>query len=191
MNTRPETGTEKWKQINDFPGYQVSSFGRVRSFKSKNMRVLKPDKVGHGYLLIRLFKNGVSYSKYVHRLVAEEFIDNPKRLPQVNHKNEIKIDNRVSNLEWCTCKYNLMFGTRIERVSVSLTGREISDKAKAKMSKPVKQLTLDGKLIKIWKSTREAGRNGFNQGEVSKCCRNESHKHHGYRWQYYTEENEK
>lgn len=188
MSTRPESGTEIWKQIDGFPRYMISSFGRVKSLKEKEVRILKPNKTKFGYLQARLFRNGISHTKYIHRLVAKAFINNPDCLPQVNHKNEVKTDNHASNLEWCACRYNLIYGTRIERMSKSLTGRKLNVKVTARMSKPVKQLTMDGHLIKVWRSTREAARNGFNQSEISKCCRNKSRKHHGYRWQFYKEE---
>ena len=69
-------------------------------------RILKPAIDKKGYQRVGLMKNGKLITRKVHRLVAENFISNPNKLPQVNHINSIKHDNRVENLEWCTSKYN-------------------------------------------------------------------------------------
>ena len=59
----------------------------------------------------------------VHRLVATAFIPNPNKLPQVNHKDEDKLNNDVSNLEWCDAAYNSRYGARPAKISAALTGR--------------------------------------------------------------------
>lgn len=123
---------EIWKDIiikqngvvYDYTGkYQVSNFGRVRSLKCKNefrMMLMKQKEHKNGYLTINLNKDGSYKTFSVHRLVANAFIPNPSNLPEVNHKNEIKNDNRVDNLEWCTSKYNSNYATRKERQSKTL-----------------------------------------------------------------------
>lgn len=129
---------EIWKDAPGFPGYQVSNAGRVRSF----YRVLAPDSV-KGYYRVRLYRNGRVYRIFIHRLVAMAFVPNPDGLPQINHKNEIKIDNRAENLEWCTAKYNNAYGT----------GRERAAKSR---SKAVGQYTTGGILVATYDKIKDA-----------------------------------
>ena len=111
---------ELWKAIAGYEGlYEVSNFGRVRSIeryrKSKNgsvapvkSRYLKP-KINRGYYMYSLSKNAKLHFHNAHRLVAEAFIPNPLNLPQINHKDEDKLNNFVENLEWCDASYNTRY----------------------------------------------------------------------------------
>ena len=146
--------------------YEVSTAGQVRNRKTGIMPKLCNR---NGYL-------GVS--KYsVHRLVGMAFPDlvswtedakgKPFEELQINHKNEVKTDNRVENLEWCTMNYNLKYGTRLERIR-----------------KKVYQYTLDGELVKQWVSLKECKDNGFNRGSISACCRGEKKAYKGFKWSY-------
>ena len=113
---------EVWRPVRGYEGlYEVSNYGRVKSLKrnTAHERIMKPIKDSYGYLIVCLNKNGKQTNKKIHRLVAEAFIPNPNNLPQVNHKNEIKTDNRVENLEWCDNKYNTRYGTRGERIGLT------------------------------------------------------------------------
>ena len=112
---------EVWKDIEGYEGlYQISNFGKVFSFKSN--KILKPFNDKKGYLKIELRKENRRKIYFLHRLVAMCFIENKNNLPYVNHKDENKHNNRVENLEWCTCKYNNNYGTRNSRISKKMLG---------------------------------------------------------------------
>lgn len=105
---------EEFRPIKGYEGlYEVSNLGNVRNVKTG--RILKSFDNKRGYLTIRLSKNGKSSKFYIHRLVAEAFISNPNNYPVINHKDEIKTNNSIDNLEWCTQKYNINYGTRAIR----------------------------------------------------------------------------
>ena len=136
---------EIWKDIKGFEGhYQVSNFGRVKSIKFGKERILRPGKNKKGYLRVGISKNGESKTYSVHRLVAQAFIPNLNNLPQINHKNEDKTDNRVENLEFCDAKYNNTYGTRIQRFVENMKGhpnwgpKHQSEESKRKTSVGVK-----------------------------------------------------
>lgn len=168
---------EIWKDIKGYEGlYQVSNFGRVKSLVNNKgqyrEKILNPI-IGNGYYRVRLFKNKQNKLYSVHRLVAEAFIPNPDNLPQVNHRDENKLNNSVDNLEWCDNKFNMNYGTARQRMV-------------EKQSKKVYQYDLEGNLIKIYNSVSETEKDGFMTTAVSACCRNEKyrHTHKGYRWEY-------
>jgi len=168
---------EKIKDIKNFEGlYQITDHGNVISLNYRGngkAKYLKPSKCGSGYPYVVLYKNHKPKNCHIHKLVAEAFLPNPNNLYEINHKDEIKTNNYVGNLEWCTHEYNYHYGTRIERVAQSL-------------SIPILQYTIDGKLVKEWKSINEAGRNGFICTNIVKCCKGKyGHKtHKGYIWKY-------
>ena len=168
---------EIWKPVVGYEGlYMVSNWGRVKSIKFGKERILKPGTNNYGYLLVMLCKDGKIKGFTVHRLVAEAFLPNPHNYPCVNHKDENKQNNNVSNLEWCSAQYNNTYGTRIERVAEKTTN--------GKCSKPVLQYTLNGAFVREWESTAECGRNGFNQGNVVTCCQGKLKKYKGFIWRY-------
>lgn len=170
---------EVWRPVVGYEGlYEVSNLGRIRSldryvgkrlFKSQT---LKPKTDRYGYLVVDLRSHSKHKSKTIHRLVAEAFLPNPGNLPQVNHKNEDKTDNRVENLEWCSCEYNINYGTSLKRRAGS-------------QSKTVYQYTLDGILVNVYPSTNECERQTkYKHSYISKCCNGEWKQYKGFRWSY-------
>lgn len=174
---------EHWNEIEGFPYYQVSNFGKVKSLKFGKERILKPSKMPNGYLHVCLFKDGKPNWRLIHRLVAEAFIPNPNSLPCVNHKDENKKNNHVENLEWCDVKYNTNYGTRNERVAKAETNHP-------QKSKAVLQLSLDGTFVKEWPSAMEIQRQlGFRCGNISHCCLGGRYKTaYGFIWKYKNDE---
>lgn len=106
MSTLTEMFTDgKWTDIPEYEGlYYINESGEIFSIKSNSL--LKQQLKNNGYLKVKLFKNGDYKFFNVHRLVATTFIPNLNNLPCVNHRNGIKTDNRVENLEWCTYSEN-------------------------------------------------------------------------------------
>ena len=140
---------ENFVDIQGYEGlYKVNTKGEVLSVKSG--KLLKAGRNLQGYMNVALAKNGKSKTYKVHRLVAIAFIPNPNSYPYVNHKDEDKTNNCVENLEWCTHRYNLIYGTAIERRSEAIKASPI------KQRKAVVQLSLLGEFIKEYSSTKEA-----------------------------------
>ena len=117
---------EIWKDIKDYEGlYQVSNLGKIKSlsrkiFNGKNYyiskeKILKPGKNHQGYLQLTLHNNNIKKNIRINRIVAQTFLENPNNYPEVNHKDENKLNNQVDNLEWCTHKYNSNYGTGRKR----------------------------------------------------------------------------
>ena len=158
--------TEDKKDIKDYEGlYAITRDGNVWSYRSN--KFLKPELV-RGYYYVSLYKEGKGKNFRIHRLVAEAFIPNPEGLPQVNHKDECKINNCVSNLEWCDAKYNANYGTRTERIA-------------NKRSIPV----YCEELNKTFYGAREAARElGLDNSNIISCCKGKYKTSGGYHWKY-------
>lgn len=196
---------EIWEDIKDYEGlYQVSNLGNVKSLERKSWnghkwfikkeKTLKPRPLKSGYLRVSLCKDGIVKDYLIHRLVAIAFIPNTDNLPEVNHKDENKENNCYFNLEWCDGKYNINYGTAIERATKNKPSMKGENNPMygmsgelAPSSKKVVQLTLEGKFIKIWDSIKEASDSlGLNSSSISKCCKGERlKKTGGFKWKYY------
>ena len=185
---------EIWKDIPNYEGlYQASNLGRVKSLerfrKGKNgslvpvkEKILKPKISDNGYYQVALFKNSKVRFYLVHRIVFEAFNTTIPEGLQVNHINEIKSDNRLSNLNLMTSKENTNWGTGIERCHSQLIN--------GKSSKQVLQFTLEDILIKEYPSTKQVERElGFDQGNIVNCCNGKQKTAYGYKWKYTKEVN--
>lgn len=173
---------EEWKSIDGFEDfYEVSNFGNVRSLNYHNWGIIKnltPVIDRYGYKRVCLCMNGKQYNRVIHRMVATAFLENPNGFPQINHINEIKTDNRVENLEWCTAKENASYGSRNKRMARS---------KKNKNCKSVIQMDLSGSEIRRWVSFAEINRVlGYDVGFLARCCKGRSKTAYGYKWQYAT-----
>ena len=175
---------EIWKDIKGFEGiYQASNLGRVKSLerfrKGKNgflvsvkEKILKPRMLNSGYYIVQLYKNSIGKWYQVHRIVWEAFNGSISEGLQVNHINEVKTDNRLSNLNLMTPKENCNWGSRNER------------RAK-KQSKVVLQFTLDNILVKEYPSTHQAEREtGFARQHICACCNGKQKTAYNYIWKY-------
>ena len=174
---------EEWKDIEGYKGkYQISNMGRVKSLKRMKRngkgyqkipeKILEGVENNRGYLRVQLFKDGKGKWYLVHVLVATAFLENPQNLPEVNHKDEDKTNNRVENLEYCSRSYNLNHGTRNKKVA-------------EKLSKPLFSVDKESGLIMWWQSASEAERQtGIDQGNISACCRGERKSAGGHIWFY-------
>lgn len=120
---------ELWKDIEGYKGhYQVSNHGQVRSVKGKVPYILKGDYQPNGYKRVYLWKDGEKENFLVHRLVALSFLPNPYGYSDVNHIDEDKSNNRITNLEWCTHLYNMNYGSVKKKISEANMGRKVTER---------------------------------------------------------------
>ena len=157
---------ELWKSLPGVTGVEVSTFGNIRtldravSSESRTRftkgRILKQYDNGRGYLIASITIDGKWTMKAVHRLIAKTFIPNPDNLPEVNHKNCDRHDNRVSNLEWCSHSYNIQY-----REKFGISNAEV-------LGHPVFAINLATMEVSRFRSQREASRVlGINSGSVN------------------------
>lgn len=167
---------ETWKSVKGFEGlYEVSNYGRVKSLnyhRTGEAQILKPGRTNGGYMNVVLTKDKIRYSKRVHRLVADAFLPNPNNYTELNHKDENPANNRLYNLEWCSREYNINYGSRNKKVS-------------EKMSKKIIQYTMDGEIVKVWKSQKEVEKTlGWSQGTISLAVNKKIPSFHGFLWEF-------
>ena len=157
---------EVWKVLDLYPKYSISSLGRLkRNFDNKIINGYKNKK---GYIRFDLCVDGKRIVKHAHRLVAESFIDNIDNKPYINHKNGIKTDNRVENLEWCTPKENSTHAFNELNVK--------QHNCKQVIRKDTGQ---------IFKSASEAARSvGGNSGCIVRVCKKQRQTYKGIIWEY-------
>ena len=165
---------EVWKTIADYPEYEVSNQGRIRSKDrvfydglgrkyNKKGQLIKIEKQigkrdGYTQLMVGIWSGKKMHRLIVARLVAKAFIPNPYNLPQVNHIDENSENNRVENLEWCSAGYNMNYRSSPKR------------RAQSK-SREVKVCDIFGNLIKVCNSAVEASIEfSVSRSSISQCC---------------------
>lgn len=163
---------EIWRTINEFPNYEVSNLGNVRNKKTK--RVLKPTKNNNGYLCVSLYRSGIKKNHYIHRLVAEAYLDNLNNYNEVSHLDETRDNNCVNNLAWVSYSENRNMPKYKERMSKANTNNP-------KTSRPVRCLETKA----LYASVREAERQtGIVHQNISACCRGKQKTTGKLHWMY-------
>ena len=184
---------EVWKKIVNYPNYEVSNLGNVRN---SNGKVLKPILKEKGYLQVQLYYQNKKKKFSVHRLVAQAFIPNPNNYTQVNHRNGIKKDNKVCNLEWCSPLHN-----NLHAIKTGLR-KPLSDEQKKIQSERMKKIrpTMNKRFreviginlitgeIRDYHRIVDTEKDGFRKSNVYATCRGKAKWHKGWFW-YYKEDN--
>lgn len=184
---------EKWLPVIGFENYyEVSNLGRVRSKRRVSVnhltgrvhivgQILKQQIYKHGYPGVSLSTpdRGERKRAYTHQLVAAAFIGNPNNYHDINHKDENKANNTVSNLEYCDRKHNVNWGTQPERKKETMYDNTI------KRFSDVIQYDMQMKEVARYSNAGVASRvTGFGQGSICRCCRGERNSAFGYIWRY-------
>lgn len=170
----------EWKPVEGYLGYSVSNTGLIKSekrvvpmkngrTKTVSERILRPSKAGNGYLRVQL---GANKPEYVHRIVANAFLARIDGYSEVNHKDEDKTNNAVSNLEWVTHLENVNYGTRNSRCAVDNIRRMKSVAA-----------YHDGQIAERYSSIREAERAGYCRRGIQLCLNGKRKTYKGFSWE--------
>ena len=171
------------KDIPNFEGkYAITENGEVWSYKHK--KFLKPQIVNGYYKVDLVDRDNKVHQCTIHRLMALTFLPNPNNLPCINHKDEVKTNNHIDNLEWCTYKYNSNYGSAREKISTNKTAegwkrcREACVKARSKAIKCIETGVL-------YKSAREAQRIlNLPNAHINDCCNGKRNIAGGYHWEF-------
>lgn len=160
---------EVYVDIKGFEDYKISNYGNVFSkYLNRNM---KQKKYKDGYIRICLYRDGKSFHRYIHRLVAEHFVENPNNFPEVDHIDCNRSNNIYTNLMWTTRKGNL------ERCFKLKTHRCPPRKIYA--------INIETKEKILFESTREASRVlGISNGGISDVLHNRRKQRNGYKFEY-------
>ncbi len=176
-----------------FDGYEIDCEGNVYTYYKRGMNrkyknsidwnaspvKLNPTMKNNGYLHLGLRDiNGKSKYPTIHRLLALAFIDNPLKLPVVNHKNGNKFDNRLENLEWTDHKGNTAHAFSTGLITRSMNG----------LNRPVNQYDLDGNFIKRYEyiadAIEEIGMKPSSKSAITRVCQGKQKTSGGFLWKY-------
>jgi hypothetical protein len=194
---------EEWKPIKGFEGlYEVSNMGRVLSLERISIhgnkaggtsyipvlkRLLYLNLINAGYFNVVLHKNGKRYEYRVHRLVALHFCIGYKRGLVVNHKNEIKTDNRADNLEWCTHYENMKWMYLQGRAKRTDEWLEHLHESQSKTYKSVIARHIETGVVLRFDNLNEVRKLGFQPSCVCQCCQGKRKQHKGWEFEYWEE----
>ena len=184
---------EIWKDIKGYEGYyQISNLGRVKSLprlrKAKNNfiskeKILKNQNNSQGYFRIDLKVNGKKQRFFVHRLVAEHFLNKPMGCNIVNHLDCNPHNNKIDNLEWTTLKGNSEHMKKLGKDKRTYTWiKKLTETQRKINGKKVMGISIDGKTILKYDAVREVKKDGFSPSSVSCCCNKKRKTHKGFIW---------
>lgn len=166
----------EWKILKENNDYEINIDGYVRNRKTKKIKNFWITTIGYKTVSLGSRKNQKTY--YIHRLIANNFIDNPNNYNEVNHIDGNKANNDVSNLEWCTHKHNMREAFANNLVHVKKEGNN-------PMAKKVKQTNLlTGETI-IWDSMTQANHTkGYSTGRICDACKGKTDIYKNSVWEY-------
>jgi hypothetical protein len=174
---RGDAMKEEWRDIKGYEGrYQISNYGKVKSLKTNREKKAFLQKFG--YLKVQLYDGKKARNYFVHRLVAQAFIPNYNNLREINHKDEDKTNNSVTNLEWCDRSYNVKYGKRIDVFRKRMTNHP-------SVSKVIQCFDFKGNLISTYPSANEASRQTKIPATSIRGCAEGLLTHAGgFKWEY-------
>lgn len=182
---------EVWIDVIGYDGfYKISNFGNIKKCLCKNQfgifkieRTISPYKNEKGYLKVGFVKDKKRKIEKLHRVVAFHFLDNPENKPEINHKDGDKLNNHVSNLEWCTRSQNIKHSWE-NGLSIKRFGKDNHS------SKSVDQFEIDGSFIRTWECMSDAGRaNGISSSKICCVCKGTRITAGGFKWSYTNQTN--
>lgn len=165
-----------WQELKENNNYEINDIGQVRNKKTK--KVLNYWKSSNGYLQVSLFNKGKQKTYYVHRLVANNFIENKCNYKEINHIDCNKENNSIENLEWCDRKHNMkeVYRNNLRKL---VYGKDHPS------SKKIKQIDLKTGEITIWNSMMDAFREkGYSTGAICDACKGRIKDYKKSKWEY-------